>query len=367
MGRKRKKKRREQIEIREFNGISYRRYAKDVDNRPRGTVQILDPSTGNTLLELAPYPHINRVYRLEAGIKRNFGENPFFVEEKVDGYNVRVVKTRGKLLAFTRGGFVCPFTSEWAAIRDEEYGLSRFFEDNPYHVLCGEVLGDTPYNKQGAYDLSPGAHIYFFDVLGPKFNFLTPPQRYDLFSRYNLPTVPVFGEFSAERIDELKEILLDLNNREREGVVMKDTETGTILKFVTPTTDLEDIRDGMLYNFDLHENYFKNRLLRMPLFIQEFGLDKEEYSRKIGEAFMEGMQPLEDFKRAEVKFTIYVLHEHTWEAVRNVIGKQVHTRLDSFTEVELLGRKMFKVEFRRFYKQSTHTFHSLVNGFPFTD
>ena len=31
---------------------------------------------------------------------------------KVDGYNVRIVRLAGRLVPFTRGGFVCPFTDD---------------------------------------------------------------------------------------------------------------------------------------------------------------------------------------------------------------------------------------------------------------
>ena len=108
--------------------------------------------------------------------------------------------------------------------------------------------------------------------------------------------------------------------------------------------------------------------MRIVLFVQELGLDKKEYQDKIGWAIAEGLSPLEgSFKRAEQAYTIYVQKKATWDAVRDIIAGLVKVETDKISSVELEGRQMLKVRFRRVYKKSTHRFHSILNGFPHID
>lgn len=57
------------------------------------------------------YPRIPRILHLENGIKRYFRDK-FYLEEKMDGYNVRVCLINNRPVTFTRGGFICPFTTD---------------------------------------------------------------------------------------------------------------------------------------------------------------------------------------------------------------------------------------------------------------
>src|SRR3990170_3311551 len=156
------------VEEREYNGLKYWRYTDDIGTTLRGTVVLFD---------------------------------------------------QGQLLALTRGGFVCPFTSEWAEIWWQRYNLERFFVTYPDYVLFGEVLGDNPYNSQRDPTIPPGLYFFIFEIMRSDGEFLRVHDRYELVESYELPTVPLLGQFTSDRIDELFEILRDLNNKEREGVV----------------------------------------------------------------------------------------------------------------------------------------------------
>jgi len=79
------------------------RLTHDYKKYPRGTIFF----EGGLI---PGYPRIMRVLHLKNGIKRYLKEQ-FYVEEKVDGYNVRIGILNGYPLAFTRGGFICPFTA----------------------------------------------------------------------------------------------------------------------------------------------------------------------------------------------------------------------------------------------------------------
>src|SRR3989337_148598 len=79
------------------------------------------------------YPRIMRVLHLENGIN-HYLKNSFYVEEKVDGYNVRIGVINGIPLAFTRGGFNCPFSTD----RITDFIDINFFNEYPHHIICGE-------------------------------------------------------------------------------------------------------------------------------------------------------------------------------------------------------------------------------------
>jgi len=139
----------------EFEGIRYLRFKDSVANLRRGTV-VFD--FHNIILG---FPHIKRVVQLENGVKRVFKRKPFYVEEKVDGYNVRVAQIEGRVFAFTRGGFICPFTTE----RIEDFVNMEFFKDYPNLVLCGEMAGpESPYLVEGPPYVKEDIKFFLFDI-----------------------------------------------------------------------------------------------------------------------------------------------------------------------------------------------------------
>lgn len=355
------------IQTREFNGLRYYRHTSDRRGRERGRICLLDTSGEKIVRQIPSFPTINRVYRLRAGLKRFFGDDSFFAEEKLDGYNARIFSHDGELLAATRGGFICPFSTEWIDVWKKEYKLEQFFAGHSKYIICCEICGDNPYNVQRDPNLGAGAHLFVFDIMNSKGEFLAPKVRYDLIKKYKLPTPPLFGKFSTNQVEDLSDILLDLNDRRREGLVLKSGDGKQVVKYVTATTDLDDIRDSLIIDFDLHPRYFRNRFLRAALFVQEFDLDRELYAQRFGEAFMQGYSSLESFNEAKEPYTIYVKREHTWQATRDLIGSQVKVETDAMQPASLKNSKMLRVQFRRVYKKSTHRYHSILKGFPHTD
>ncbi|MDP6925256.1 MAG: hypothetical protein R2568_10335 [Candidatus Scalindua sp.] len=84
----------------EFEGITYYRIIKKVGELRKGTV-VTDSGI------IYDFPRIARIMHLENGIKQAFN-NPFYAEEKVDGYNVRIVKVQG----MSSGSCVCIYQRE---------------------------------------------------------------------------------------------------------------------------------------------------------------------------------------------------------------------------------------------------------------
>lgn len=353
-------------ELNRYAGFYYQRHRKDRDSL-RGTVDILDEAGDKQLRSVPGFPSIKRVYRLKEGVSRLFGRDDFFAEEKLDGYNVRVFRHNDRLLALSRGGFICPFTSEWAEIWGEDRNLHRFFRDYPDHVLCGEVVGDNPYNNQRDPELPAGAHFYVFEIVGPDGNFFPPEERYAVVRDYKLPMVPFLGRYNQENIDSVYQKMRELNDQGREGVVLKGIKGQRRLKFVTPKTDIQDLRDALKVGFDLSSGFFFNRYLRVAIFVKELGLDQEEYAGRLGWAFLEGIPGPDGFSESSERYNIYVRNRATWDELEGQLSSRIVVKCDNIESARAADRDMLFIDFRRIYQKSSHSYKRILKGYLHKD
>ncbi len=351
------------VELLKLGDIQYYRFIRDEGKIKRGSVLLYDDQHNIIIPE---YPHIKRVYRLKRGVERFFKNEDFYVEEKYDGYNVRVFKYQNKILASTRGGIICPFTSEWINIWCKEILLEEFFKDYSQYILCVECMGDNPYNSKRDFSFGKGLFMACFDILNPQNEFLSPIKRNRILKQYRIPQIKHFGQFNLSKIDQLVDVILDLNKKGREGIVMKGTE-GKAVKFVTPNSDLRDIKEYLPYAFDTDAGFFSSRLLRSSLFVSEFNLDHEKYSRKIGMAILNGYALLENYSGSHERFLIHVKKEETWTNLREILMQHTFIKTKEVKEVEIFGEKMLQVIFVRVHKKSTKRYKEIIKGYGYTD
>ncbi len=285
----------------EFEGLVYYRFSDDLRRYLRGTVVLEDRVVFG-------YPKIARLLSLEGGIPRHI-RGPFYVEEKADGYNVRVVKVGDRVLALTRGGFVCPFTTD----RLPDLGdFQTFFQDHPHLVIAGEVVGPgNPYNE--AYP--PGVEdvaFFAFDLFPlDSWRPLSPLARYTILEKYAIPQVPSLGRFSPEPgdVERLKGLLRELNQRGVEGVVIKPQGGRRRFKYVTPFINVFDIEFSSHLLAELPGEFFTQRIIRLVLAMEELGLEGNgELERRLGAAFLKGFgKAVEEFKaRKKVTWTFFL-------------------------------------------------------------
>jgi putative ATP-dependent DNA ligase len=138
----------------EFDGVTYYRVVKRVGQPSKGVV-VTDAEI------IFDFPRIARILQLENGIKLTF-VNPFYVEEKVDGYNVRIAKIEDRVFAFTRGGYVCPFSTDRLV---DFFDIGKFFDENPELIVCGEIAGpENPYNKETPPYVTEDVRFFAFDI-----------------------------------------------------------------------------------------------------------------------------------------------------------------------------------------------------------
>lgn len=134
------------------------RFDKKVSHIEEGSVL---NQQSNELELVRGFPKIRRALLLESAIIKNFETaDSVAIEEKMNGYNVRAAEINGEVLAFTRGGLVCPYTTE----KVRELINLDFFRDHPDLVLCAEMVGpDNPYVPKDIYNID-SLQFFVFDI-----------------------------------------------------------------------------------------------------------------------------------------------------------------------------------------------------------
>jgi putative ATP-dependent DNA ligase len=265
----------------EYDDLRYVRFVDDYKGIPRGTAVFDDKA-------IFGYPSIGRVLSLQFGLQSLFAA-PFWIEEKVDGFNVRVFLLNNRIFALTRGGFICPFTTD----RIDDLLDTRVFNQEPVIVLCAEVAGpDNPYMEGGVPYIKEDVEIFVFDVgFINQTGFAAYREKEAIIDNYQLPPARRFGLFQAADVPRIRDILLQLNDERREGVIFKeDSPRDYRTKYTTSNINLVDIEAGAFTMFDLPPEYFRNRLTRLVLFMDEMGIaDTSELRQQLGAAYLEGL------------------------------------------------------------------------------
>jgi len=328
--------------------IEYVRFREATGRVARGTVITKDRV-------ILGYERIPRVFTLEKGIARNIPGGEAFIEEKIDGFNLRVAEVEGRIFAFSRGGYIDAFATE----KVRGMGFGRFFSDYPGHVLCGEMIGNTPYTEPtDKFDV----RLYVFDIDSGSGSYLPCEERYAILKKYGIESVPQFGRFRLSDMKKIRELALSINKAKKEGMVIKTPDRKSAIKFVTPNADIEDIAKCSPVMFDMPLGFYVQRMFRSGLFIRDFGLDRGEYAKRLGEAFysglMKGIQDVEEDRGAEEVFEIFVKDPKTWETVHHHMSKEV--KLEIISNREEMGGK--RIRFRKVYKKTTKKLHDALSG-----
>jgi putative ATP-dependent DNA ligase len=201
----------EHFEHRSTAGRTYHALPDARHGVERGTVVI-----GDADAIVRGYPSVPRVLVLDTGVPSFFEAGKLVaVEEKLNGFNVRIVNV-GEPLAFTRGGYVCPYTT--ARARDL-LDVPDFFADHPKTMLCAELIGpETPYTTHDYDDIDSHA-LRVFGIRDRESGEPVPVrQRRELCDAYGFPQPQFFGWYEpSEAIEGVREAITALNAAGREG------------------------------------------------------------------------------------------------------------------------------------------------------
>lgn len=265
----------------QFGSLRYQRLTDTITHIPKGSIFL----PGGDVV--SGYPAIARIQRLNPGIEKQF-DGPFWAEEKMDGFNVRIFRHNGQCYAATRGGFVCPFATDRLADRFD----ARLLEDNPDLVVCAEYVGpDNPYLEGHSPQVQEDVDIFVFDIMRKnEAGFLPQEERMELLEQYGLQSAEIFGCFQPDDIEALRERMLILDEEGKEGLVFKPEDDGQRAKYVTARSNSYDFSVTGEALMDLPPEYFTNRLMRMSLFLEEHGLEQDpDRLNELGHAMMQGL------------------------------------------------------------------------------
>lgn len=340
------------IEKRSFEDLVYVRYKSHHNGTERGTVLI----SGCTF---PGFPHIKRIFTLEKGLLRNIPGDYVFAEEKIDGCNVRTVLVGGKIYALSRGGIIDAFCTEKARESVQKETLEGV-------MLCGEMVGNTPYTKPTSeYDV----RYYVFDIYDlAKGAYYPPEEKYSFLKKHGLYPAPSFGRFhKSNTMKKLIGLVLDVNRANKEGIVFKSEDSLSVVKYVNPNADIEDIGQCIKALFDMPIGHFNQRLLRSSIFINEFGLSIKKYGAQLGEAvysnMARGISMLEKEGQIYEEFEICIFDRFIFDELKHHMSKEI--RLEIISEKKE-GRKI-RIRFKKIYIKTTKRLKEFLNGKGITD
>ncbi|MEF8855078.1 MAG: RNA ligase [Haloarculaceae archaeon] len=234
------------------------------------------------------YPSIPRVLVLDPGVPDFFaGVDEVIVEEKLNGYNVRVVRVDGDRLALTRGGYVCPWTT--ALVRERV--PDAFFEEHPEACVCVEVVGEENPYTTFSYPEVDGAGIRVFDVRERTTGEPYPVrERRDRCGAYDLPQVGLLGRYDREdAVGSVREQVESLDERGREGVALTSPAGRDVPKYTTSAIHRADLAHAFALPFDYGRDFLFARIVREAFQAVEFDEEPDairERARDLGESLL---------------------------------------------------------------------------------
>ena len=252
-----------------------------------GTVVV---KTINGVRVVRGFPKIRRALTLYPSIRNHF-EREVAVEEKMNGYNVRIAKLGKSLYAFTRRGYICPYTTERAR---EIIGMD-FFRENPDLILCCEAVGEeSPFVPKRIYGIE-GIDFFVFDIRKMETNEpFSVEEKIEFCEEYGLKHAPLLGIYSSRDAHEIiMEHIMKLGKKGREGVVIKDPKMRfEPLKYTTSETNAGDLSYAFRYFNDYGKDFMFSRIIREGFQSFEFSESEEEFRERCLRLGMAILKPM---------------------------------------------------------------------------
>jgi putative ATP-dependent DNA ligase len=253
------------------------RFDKELSHIERGTV--LYEKDGSFEM-ITGFPKIRRAMVLDPTVKNHFvGLEKVAVEEKMNGYNVRIAGVKNDILAITRSGYICPYTTQKAK---EKLNL-KFFDDFPEFVIYAEMVGpDNPYISKNIYNVR-SVEFYVFDVRKKNSGEpLSISKKQEILEKYGFIQAKSFGEISLETASaEISRIIRKLGESEREGVVIKDPEMIlSPLKYTSSQSNCADLRHAFKFYNEAGRDYMLSRIVREGFQTVEWNENEVEFEKR---------------------------------------------------------------------------------------
>lgn len=311
------------------------------------------------------FPKISRAVMLDPALRQHFSScKKVAVEEKMNGYNTRVALVGDKVFGLTRGGLVCPYTTEKA----RKLVPLDFFRDNPDLVLCGEMVGpDSPYVPKSLYGIE-SLEFFAFDVRKKMTGQPMPViKRRELVEGYGIRSVRLFGEFYVhEAHAEISRIIRELGKTMHEGVVIKDPEmVVSPVKYTSSESNCSDLKYAFEFYNDYGRDFFFGRVCREAFQSVEWDEDGkclEKRCLQLGESILLPMVKTIKKRKAGERIAedvrIRVMRLETvaeFEEYLRILGVDA-----VFGEPEKVGDE-YLVRIKKLYKSTTDKTESILN------
>jgi len=361
------------ISLCRYRDMRYIIFKKKVRHVERGTVLFLNEDMDVVM----GYPKIRRALVLDPTVKKYFIDK-VVVEEKLNGYNVRVVNIDGEVVGITRGGRICPFTTKKLL----KLLNIDILKDHPEIILCGEMIGlNNPYvshyypevdrkiYENGDVVVKENLGFYVFDVKDREKNTpLSVEERNRLLEEYNVPYVKPLGIFNKEDVEGIKGIVLKLNSEGREGIVLKDPNMMVDpIKYTTHSTHCQDLSVAFRYTFDLGIHFMFSRLIREGYQSYEFNEGEEELERRaisIGKSIVYPMvESIRKVSRGELVTEDFELFFESEEDIEEFLKylREVHISY-VVKEKEVLEDNIYRIVIGKVYPSTKDKIKSYLEG-----
>jgi putative ATP-dependent DNA ligase len=273
----------EHFERRSAAGRTYYALSDARHGVERGTVVLPDADA-----VVRGFPSVPRTLVLDPGVPSFFGESTTVaIEEKLDGFNVRIADV-GEPLAFTRSGYVCPFTTGRSR---ERLPLSEFFADHPGAMLCAELIGpETPYTTHEYDEIESHAFRVFGIRDRESGDPLPVDERREHCATYGFDQPQLFGICPAdEAVEAIRDAVATLDAAGREGVVVRSERGDEMLKYTTESQHHAELAYAFSLPFDRGREFAFSRIIREAFQAAEFDENDErlrERARDLGESIL---------------------------------------------------------------------------------
>ncbi|MFN3480999.1 MAG: hypothetical protein ACK415_11535, partial [Thermodesulfovibrionales bacterium] len=198
---------------------------------------------------------------------------------------------------------------------------------------------------------------------------LPPQERFETLKDFEMKQVDRWGPFDVTDIERIREVVLDLDRREREGIVIKPIEHGKALKYVTLSSCLRDLRATTHLISEIPAGFYIQRIMRALFFSHEFGIPiSDDYLMEASRALY--IRPYEAIRDVagggEIKesFDVKIRRRETAaELLRHLNRSGVYTQPLS---LERVG-EYYRLRFNRIYRKGTKETRQLLKGKGFFD
>jgi putative ATP-dependent DNA ligase len=338
-------------------GLEAIQFRKGMGHIEAGTMVV----NGDGIEVIRGFPKIRRTLMLQPALEKHFSRE-VAVEEKMNGYNVRIALVNQEIVAFTRGGYICPYTSRKAR---QLLDLDDFFQEHPQKVICGEMVGTLNPYVSHYYPEVGKLGFRIFDIREKLTNNPLPLLfKRELLADYHLEPVRLLGIFPVEEAPvKIMEIVKDLGEHDREGVVMKDPHMELEpLKYTSSQAQAAELEYALTFPFDLAKAFLFSRIIREGFQSYETGESDEERRERalrMGESILYPMlETIGKVEGGEVAAEDLLIEVDSQEEAEEFIR---HLR-DLKVMASLVEIKDGKAVIRRIHQSTNDRVHNYLEG-----